>query len=82
MNRSNGPSGSATRGGKGSPETQILEMADLLPKFDFAEIHERWIDAPPPIVWERLATMSLDELAVTRLLLRIRHPFGRTRAKT
>ncbi|MFC5182862.1 hypothetical protein [Actinomadura harenae] len=44
----------------------------LLPDPDFRTCHTRAVDAPPEAVWRALLSIGVDDLPVTRVLMRIR----------
>src|SRR6188474_2532702 len=47
---------------------------EFLPRADFAEAHQRWIDAGPDHVWQALTALSLQDLTITRPLMWLRRP--------
>lgn len=47
-------------------------LAELLPAPDFAERHQRRIQAQPPAVWAALHEVRLSDLALSRTLMDIR----------
>ncbi len=44
----------------------------LLPKYDVQEQHQIRVAAPPAVTWEVANAMNLDQLAIVRILVRIR----------
>jgi hypothetical protein len=48
-------------------------LDDLMPEYDFAERHQRRVEATPDATWSALASLTLDDLTVTRPLLALRH---------
>lgn len=56
-------------------------LDDLIPAYDFAERHHRHIPADAATVWRALASVTLQDLTITRPLVALRHPFTRTEAK-
>jgi hypothetical protein len=53
-----------------------LELDDIIPSPHFRERHERVIAAPAGAVWDALWRLRLDDLALSRTLMRVR-AFGR-----
>jgi hypothetical protein len=49
---------------------RLLDRA--LPRWDFAEHHERLVRAPAPLVWRALGEVCMSDLPVTRVLMRVR----------
>jgi hypothetical protein len=56
--------------------TTTLER--LLPEYDQREVHSRWINADPTVVWAGLHEASATDLPLARVLMRLRSA-GRTR---
>ncbi len=59
--------------------TTLLEQT--MPVYHFHEVHNRHVNAGPEQVWAALTTLSLDQLAVTKPLVAVRH-LGRAPAPT
>jgi hypothetical protein len=55
--------------------TTTLER--LLPEYDQREVHSRWINADPTVVWAALHEASAADLPLARILMRLRS-VGRT----
>ena len=51
---------------KGAWMTHLID--EYLPRADFAEAHQRWIDAGPDHVWQALTALSVQDLTITRPL--------------
>lgn len=58
----------------------MTSLEQAIPVYDFRERHQRWIHADPDRIWQSLTTLTLDELAVTRPLMAIRHAGRRSSA--
>lgn len=52
--------------------SNIPTLAELLPRAQFAEHHERHIAAPPAVVWRVLHELRLGDSPLTRLLMGVR----------
>lgn len=48
-------------------------LEQTMPVYHFHNRHSRWIDASPQHVWQALATLTLDDLTITRPLVALRH---------
>jgi hypothetical protein len=47
-------------------------LADLLPDYDFNEVHVRWVEARPEKVYEAIKSATAGEMPIVRLLFAIR----------
>lgn len=57
----------------------LPSLDELLPVFDVRERHRRVIPSEPERMWQALASVSMNDLAVTRALMAVRS-LGRTTA--
>ena len=55
----------------------LLELDDIIPSPHFRERHERLIAAPAGAVWDALWQLRLEDLALSRALMRVRTFGGR-----
>lgn len=55
----------------------LASLDELLPAYDFRERHRRVIASEPERVWQALASVSMADLAATRVLMAVRG-LGRT----
>ena len=53
-------------------------LEGLLPEYDQREVHSRWINADPAVVWAALHAVSAADLPLARILMWLRSA-GRTR---
>jgi hypothetical protein len=47
-------------------------LDQAMPVYHFRERHSRWIDATPDTVWGALTSLTLNDLALTRILFTLR----------
>jgi hypothetical protein len=48
-------------------------LDDIMPRYEFAERHQRHVDAPADATWAALTALTLDDLTITRPLVALRH---------
>jgi hypothetical protein len=50
----------------------MTRLAELLPAYDFNEVHVRWVEAPPERVYQAIKNVTAGEMPMVRLLFAIR----------
>jgi hypothetical protein len=50
----------------------MTRLAELLPAYDFNEVHVRWVEAPPERVYQAIKDVTAGEMPMVRLLFAIR----------
>ena len=59
----------------------MARLAELLPTYDFNEVHVRWVGAPPERAYEAIKTATAGEMPLVRLLFGIRSLPGKLTGK-
>jgi hypothetical protein len=59
----------------------MTRLAELLPAYDFNEVHVRWVEAPPERVYEAIKDVTAGEMPLVRLLFAIRSLPGKLTGK-
>jgi hypothetical protein len=59
----------------------MTRLAELLPAYDFNEVHVRWVEAPPERVYQAIKDVTAGEMPLVRLLFAIRSLPGKLTGK-
>lgn len=60
--------------------SHAMKLDDIMPVWQFGEVHEAHVDAPPDVVYRAIRDVRANEIALFNLLTGIRRGFRKTRA--